>query len=88
MHLSVVFWLNTLKGIAIILTVAILYFNTLTGTNRNIVTPERYDEHPDHSYRGVSPGILGGGGGLLSEYLFRLQKDEPSTGRAYKRGAL
>ena len=45
---------------------------------------ERYErESPPGSWRGG-----GGGGGLLSEYLFRLQKDEPLTGRAYKRGAL
>ena len=41
----VIFWLNTLKGTAIILTPVILDFSTLSGTNLQILTFKRYDEH-------------------------------------------
>ena len=43
-----IFRLNTLKGTAIIVTVVILDFSTLSGTNLQILTPKRYDEHPRH----------------------------------------
>ena len=49
------FLLNTLKGTKIILPAVILYYSTLSGTNRQILTPKRYDEHPSHFYRGVPP---------------------------------
>ena len=44
MSYSVIFLrLDTLKGTSIILTVGILDFSTLSGTNLQIVTPKRYD---------------------------------------------
>ena len=58
-HSSCHVLLNTLKGTAITLPEVILYHNTLSGTNRQILTPMN-DEHPRHFYRGV---LLGGGGG-------------------------
>ena len=51
------FLLNTLKGTAITLPSVILYYSTLSGTNRQIFTPKRYDEHPCLFYRGVPPGV-------------------------------
>ena len=36
----------TLKGTKITLPVIILYYSTLSGTNRQILTSKRYDEHP------------------------------------------
>ena len=45
----------TLKGIVTILTVVILDFRTLNGTNLQILTPKMYDEHPRHFYMGVPP---------------------------------
>ena len=51
--------LNTLKGTEITLPAVILYHNTLSGKNRQIVTPKRYDEHPGHFIaRVVSPGYF------------------------------
>ena len=46
---------NTLKGTKITLPVVTLYYSTLSGTNRQILTPKRYDKHPRHFYRGVFP---------------------------------
>ena len=44
---------KTVKGIAIALPAVILYYSTLSGTIRQILTPKRYDEHPRHFCRGV-----------------------------------
>ena len=58
------FLLNTLKGTAslkgtaITLPAIILYYITLSGTNRQILTPKRYDEHPRNFYGGVPPDLL------------------------------
>ena len=52
----VIFLLNTLKGTKITLPVVILYYSTLSGTNQQILTPKRYNQHPPHIYRGVPPG--------------------------------
>ena len=49
--------LNTLQGTAITLLEVILYYNTLRGTKRPILTPERYDEHPHRFYRGVPQAL-------------------------------
>ena len=35
------------------LPAVILYYSTLSGTNRQILTPTRYQEHPRHFYRRV-----------------------------------
>ena len=43
----------TLKGTETTLAADILGFSTLSGTNPQIQTPKRYDEHPRHFYRGV-----------------------------------
>ena len=40
------------------LAAVILGFSTLSGTNPQIKTPKRYDEHPRHFYRGV-PSLRG-----------------------------
>ena len=56
-HSSCHFLLNTLKDTAITLLAVILYYSILSGTNRQILTPKRYDEHPRHFYRGVPPPI-------------------------------
>ena len=51
--------LNTLKGYATTLPAVILYYSTLTGSNRQVLTSKRYDKHHRHFYRGVplpSPG--------------------------------
>ena len=37
------------------LAAVILGFSTLSGTNPQIKTPNRYDEHPHHFSRGVNP---------------------------------
>ena len=50
-HSSCNVLLNTLKGTKITLPAVILYYSTLSGANRQILTPKRYDEHPRHSYR-------------------------------------
>ena len=50
-HSSCHVLLNTLKGTAITLPGVILYFCTLSGTNLQILTSKRYDEHPRHLYR-------------------------------------
>ena len=50
--------LNTLKGTATTLPAVILYYCTLSGKNRQILTPNRYDEHPRHFYRVVTPGYF------------------------------
>ena len=50
--------LNTLKGTAITLSEVILYYSTVSGTNLQILTPERYDEHSRNFYRGVPPGEM------------------------------
>ena len=42
----------------IILTVVILDFSTLSGTNIKMLTPKRYDEHPNHLYMEVSLQLL------------------------------
>ena len=47
--------LDALKGTAIILTAVILDFSTLSGTNLQILTPKRYDEHLRHFYMVVLP---------------------------------
>ena len=47
-----------LKGTKITLLAVILYYSTLSGTNRQILTPKRYDEHHRHFYRGVPPGSI------------------------------
>ena len=54
----IIFLLNTLKGTVITLPAVILYFSTLSSTNRQILTPKRYDEHPRHCYRGFPPGVF------------------------------
>ena len=55
--------LNTRKGTKITLPPVILYFSTLSGTNRQILTPKRYDEHPvifiGKSSERSSPSLLG-----------------------------
>ena len=38
------------------LTVAILDFSTLSGTNLQMLTPKRYVKHPGFFYMGVPPG--------------------------------
>ena len=43
------------KGTAIILTVVSVDFSTLSGTNLQILTPKRYDEHLRHFYMVVLP---------------------------------
>ena len=43
-----------------ILTGVILGFSTLSGTNSQILPPQRYDEHPRHFLRGVAPPGLHG----------------------------
>ena len=54
MSYSVAFFrLNTLKGTVIILALVILDYSTLRGTNRQILTPEKYDVHPRHFYTGA-----------------------------------
>ena len=55
-HSSCQVLLNTLKGTAITLSEVILYYSTLSGTNWQILSPKRYDEHPPHFYRGVPRG--------------------------------
>ena len=40
------FLLNTLKGTKITSPVVILYYSTLSGTNRQILIPKRYDSTP------------------------------------------
>ena len=45
----------TLKGTETTLAADILGFSNLSGTNPQIQTPKRYDEHPRHFYRGVPP---------------------------------
>ena len=57
-HSSCHFLLNTLKVTVITLPAVILYYSTLSGTNRQILTPKRYDEHPRHFYRGIPPGLI------------------------------
>ena len=52
-HIALSFLLNTLKGTKITLPSVILYYSTLSSTNRQIFTPKRYDKHPRHFYRGV-----------------------------------
>ena len=54
-HSSCNFLRNTLKGTKITLPVVILYYSTLSGTNRQILTSKRYDEHPRNFYRGFPP---------------------------------
>ena len=57
-HMSypvIFFRFNTLKGTVIILTVVILDFSTLSCTNLQILTPERYDEHSHHFDMEVPP---------------------------------
>ena len=49
------FLLNTLKGTVITLPAVILYYSTLSGTNRQILTPKRYHKHHCRYYRGVPP---------------------------------
>ena len=61
MYSVIIFRLHTLKSTAIILTVVILDFNTLSSTNLQNLTPERYDERSRHFYG--SPLAGGGGGG-------------------------
>ena len=42
----------------ITLPAVILYYSRLNGINRQILTPERYDDHPRLFYRGVPlPGF-------------------------------
>ena len=48
--------LNTLEGTKITLAEVILYYSTLNGTNWQILSSQRCDEHPRHFYRGVLPG--------------------------------
>ena len=58
-HSSCHFLLNILKGTAITLPEVILYYSTLSGTNRQILTPKSYGEHPRHFYRGAPlPGSV------------------------------
>ena len=52
------FQFNTLKGTMTILTVVILDLSTVSGTNLQIWTPKRYDEHPCYFYTGVLPPCL------------------------------
>ena len=61
MHIvPVIFYSNyTLKGTAKILTAVVLYYNTLSGTNQQILTLKMYDGYPRHFYRGIPPGDLG-----------------------------
>ena len=40
------------------LAAVILHYSTLSSTNRQILTPKRYDEHPRHFYSGVPPGAV------------------------------
>ena len=47
---------NILKSTAIIVTMVILDFNTLNGTNLQISTPKTNDEHTRHFYMEVPPG--------------------------------
>ena len=54
-HSSCHFLLNTLKYTVKTLLAVFLYYSTLSGTNRQILTPKRYNEHPHHFYRGVLP---------------------------------
>ena len=49
--------LNTLKGTATTLPEVILYYSTLSGTNSQILTAKRHDEHPRHFLRGVPQGL-------------------------------
>ena len=49
------FLLNTLKGNKITLPVVILYYSTLSSTDRQILTPKGYEEHTCHFYREVAP---------------------------------
>ena len=52
---SVIFFrLNTLKGTAIILTMVLLDFSPLNGTNLQILTLKRYDEQACHFYIGTT----------------------------------
>ena len=53
MHIVPVIFYSALKGTAITLPAVILYYSTLSGTNRQILTPKRYDEHPRHFYTRV-----------------------------------
>ena len=55
-HSFCILLLDTLKGTKITLPAVILYYSTLSGTNRQILTPERYGEHSRHFYRTVLPG--------------------------------
>ena len=54
-HCSCHFLLNTLKGTKKTLPAVILYYSALTGTNRQILTPKRNEEHPrprgKHTFR-------------------------------------
>ena len=54
-HSSCHVLLNALKGTATILPEVMLYYSTLSGTKGQILTPNRYDEHPCHFYRRVPP---------------------------------
>ena len=43
------------KGTAVTLTMVILEFSTLSGTNVQILSPKRYNEHLRHFYMGAPP---------------------------------
>ena len=49
------FWLSTVTGTGIILTVVILDFSTLRSTHLKILTLKRYHKYPCHFYMGVPP---------------------------------
>ena len=61
---------------------------TLTGTNRQILTPERYDEHPRNFDRGVSPlgyWVLTEMQGVPHSFNFKLSRREFQDTRVCRR---
>lgn len=66
---------ETPKGTATAPAAVILGFKTLSSTNSQISPPERYDEHPSHFLKGITPPPGGGGAtSHISEESFLTKK--------------